>query len=50
MLNQHWFLDPRFRGDDSLKRNRLKNDVIPAQAGIQLVYTFGFCRQFQLWR
>ncbi len=44
------FFDPRFRVDDRLKRNRLKKQVISAQAGMQLVYEFRFCRQCQLWR
>ena len=29
------FLDPRFRGDDRTQNTKLKNLVIPAQAGIQ---------------
>ena len=50
MLNQHWFLDPRFRGDDKFKPHKAKKHVIPAQAGIQWILKFCFLLQFQLWK
>jgi hypothetical protein len=35
---QEKYLDPRFHGDDNLLKNiKIKNVVIPAKAGIQVV-------------
>ncbi len=41
-------LDPRFRGDDSERKNVLKKFVISAQAGIHTAHVIGYRIQFQL--